>query len=88
MIELFFRTVAVCFLMEIGSASNFTISAMASASDKWFVVLVGGVVGIVLAGLVAIKLGSFLQRLPFSENLISGTVMVSVGIFFLLKDLL
>ena len=87
MIELFFRTTAICFLMEIGSASNFTIAAMASSSNKWLVVVMGGVVGILLASIVAYKLVGVLQKLPVSPNIISGSIMIIVGSIYLIKEL-
>ena len=87
MIELFLRTTAICFLMEIGSASNFTIAAMASSSNKWLVVILGGVVGILLASLVAYKLVGVLQKLPVSPNIISGSIMIIVGSIYLIKEL-
>ena len=86
MIELFLRTVVICFLMEIGSASNFTMAAMASSSERWPIVLIGGVVGLMAAGILAIRIGSFLEKLPISSNTISGMVMLIMGIVFLLKD--
>ena len=86
MIELFFRTVILCFLMEIGSASNFTIAAMANTSDKWVIVLIGGVIGLILAQLLAIKLCGLLDRLPISSNVVSGLIMIIVGSIFLFKD--
>ena len=86
MIEVFLRTAGICFLMEIGSASNFTIAAMANSSPRWLLVLISGVLGIFLADLIAVKLGSYIQKLPISSNLISGTIMLGMGLFFLFRD--
>jgi len=86
MIEIFFRTLFICFLMEIGSASNFTIAAMANSSPKWLLVLIAGATGIFLADFIAFKLGTLLQRLPISSNLISGMVMILMGFFFLFQE--
>ena len=86
MIELFFRTLAVCFLMEIGSASNFTIAAMANTSTKWPIVLFGGALGILLAGFLAIKVSGILKAIPVPQNVLSGLIMIVVGIVFLFKD--
>ena len=86
MIELFLRTSIICFLMEIGSASNFTIAAMANSSERWPVVLIGGLVGLLAAGLLAIKLGGLLERLPISSNIISGVIMITIGFVFLFKE--
>lgn len=88
MIELFFRTVAICFLMEIGSASNFTIAAMANTSSKWSIVIIGGVVGIILASILATKCMGLLNRLPISPNIISGSIMILVGTIFVFKETL
>jgi len=72
--------------MEIGSASNFTIAAMANSSEKWPVVLIGGIVGLLAAGFVAIKIGGLLDKLPISSNVISGTIMIVIGMIFLFKN--
>lgn len=87
MIELALRTATLCFLMEIGSASNFTIAAMANSSPKWLLVLVSGIIGIFIADLVAVKLGGLLKTLPISSDLISGAIMVVVGSIFIVKSL-
>ena len=86
MIELFLRTAFMCFLMEIGSASNFTIAAIANSSPRWAVVFIAGLLGIACAEMLAIKLGGLLNRLPISSNIISGTLMVVLGLIYLCKD--
>ena len=85
MLEIITRTFAICFLMEIGSASNFTIAAMASASPKWLIILIAGVLGIFTADLIAVRLGGYLQKLPVSSNLLSGLIMVVLGFVFLFQ---
>lgn len=85
-IQLIIRVFAMCFLMEIGSASNFTIAAMANSSPKWLVVLISGALGIFFADFIAFKLGSYLQKLPISSNLLSGLIMILMGFFFLFKE--
>ena len=85
-LEIFLRTSVICFLMEIGSASSFTIAAMANSSPKWLLILIAGIFGIFLADLLAFKLGSYLQKLPISSNVISGTIMVTIGLIFLFKE--
>ena len=85
MIGVFFHTLTICFLMEIGSASNFTIAAMANSSPKWIIVLIAGVSGIFIADLLAVKLGCYISKLPISSNLISGMVMIVMGLFFLFQ---
>lgn len=82
-IELFTRTLFMCFLMEIGSASNFTIAALANNSPKWVLILIAGGVGFIVADLLAIKFMSLLSKLPINTNMISGVIMVSVGCFFI-----
>ena len=86
MIEIIARTFFICFLMEIGSASNFTLAAMASSSNRWLIVLVSGVLGIFVAAIEAVKLGSYLSKLPISSHLISGTIMIVMGFVFLFKQ--
>lgn len=85
--HLFIRVSAICFLMEIGSASSFTLAAMANSSSKWLLVLIAGAFGIFVADLIAFKLGSQLQKLPISSNLISGLIMLIMGFVFLFKEL-
>jgi putative Ca2+/H+ antiporter (TMEM165/GDT1 family) len=72
--------------MEIGSASNFTIAAMANSSNRWFLVLIAGCIGIFVADFIAVKLGGLLQKLPISSNTFSGLVMVILGLVFLFKE--
>ena len=71
--------------MEIGSASSFTIAAMANSSSKWLIVLIAGCIGIFTADLLAVKIGSYLQKLPISSNVISGVIMVVMGFIFLFQ---
>lgn len=85
MIELIARTFGMCFLMEIGSASSFTLAALAGASPKWFIILVSGVLGIFVADLLVVKLGSYLMKLPISSNVISGVIMLVMGFYFLFQ---
>lgn len=84
-LQLVVRVASMCFLMEIGSASNFTIAAMANSSPKWLIVLIAGAFGIFFADFIAFKLGSYLQKLPISSNLISGILMIVVGFIFLFR---
>lgn len=85
MIDIFLRTMLMCFLMEIGSASSFTIAAMANSSPKWLIILMAGIVGIFLADLMTLKLASYIEKLPISSNIISGVLMVCLGFMFLFK---
>lgn len=81
--QLITRTFLMCFLMEIGSASNFTIAALANNSPKWVIILIAGFLGILLADFFAIRFIGMLNRLPINSNLISGVLMVSTGVYFL-----
>lgn len=71
------------FLMEIGSASNFTIAALANNSSQWILILVSGCLGILCADFLATCFIGLLNRLPINSNMICGVIMISTGVFFL-----
>lgn len=80
---LFIRTFFMVLLMELGSASNFTLAATASHTGRMLPVWLGGIVAMGFTCFIAVKAGNFMNRLPISPDLISGIIMTVMGLFFL-----
>lgn len=83
--ELFLKTFFMVLLVELGSTSQFTIAAISAHSEKPFIVWLAAILALATTCVMAILLGEWISNLPFSPNLISGVIMISVGIFLLWK---
>jgi len=81
--QLFIKTFFIILLMEIGSASNFTLSAIASNSSKPLVVVMAGVTALLLTSLLAVKIGGLFSQLPVHPNIISGVILIVTGLVIL-----
>jgi len=71
-----FMMVLVC---EIGSSSQFILASLSSHSENRFMVWTGGVLALMLTSVIAVKLGSWLSKCPISPNIISGLIMLVIG---------
>lgn len=79
----FARTFFVVLMCEFGSASQFVLFANASHSKKIYTVWIAGTLALMFSSYFAVRLGQFAQNLPFSVNVLSGIIMVLVGLFFI-----
>ena len=80
---LFFRSFFMVLLMELGSASNFTLAAISAHSKQSIPVWLGGFSAMALTCFIAVRFGNYMNRLPVSPDLISGLILTIMGIFFL-----
>ena len=85
MIELFIRTFLFVLLCEIGSASNFVIASQASHSSSPYVIWGAGITALVITSAFAVLIGKYLVLLPVNPNLVSGIIMIVVGMVMLVN---
>lgn len=82
---MFWRTFFLVALVEMGSASQFMLAGLAINSRYPWMVWLGGISALVITSVLAIWASKWLNKLPFSTNVISGGILVCMGVFFLLK---
>jgi len=85
MITLFLKTFLMVLLVEIGSTSQFAIAGIAAHSGRPMIVWTASIIALGLSCFVAVLAGKWLETLPVSPNLISGGIMILIGLFLLWK---
>ena len=73
------------FLCELGSASQFMIASMAATTNQTKVVWIAGCLALLTTSFFAAQFGYILNKLPISPALISGIIMISVGLTLIAK---
>lgn len=86
MLALFIRTLLTVLVCEVGSASQFVIAAHASHSSHRLIVWIAGSSALILTSLMAVQMGAFMERIPINPNIISGLIMVIVGLTLLWRS--
>ena len=85
-VDVFVKTFFLVFLVEVGSASQFTIAAISSQTEKYWVVWLAGVLALAVTSWIGAYVGTWLHKIPISPELISGIILLALGAFFLWKS--
>ena len=72
-------------LVELGSTSQFAVAAMAAHSKQPWIIWAASMTALMTTCIMAVLLGEWISRMPVSPNLVSGLIMVIIGLVMLWK---